>query len=380
MAKIRRKGEVTDFMYRKTDEDLKDLEARLSSLYAKSSKGVEAKLDKFLEQFSKNDEEKRLMVSQGTMSQKAYTDWRMRQMFTSNKMKAQIDALTEDMVHTDKLAMQMVNGELPNIYTSNYNFQGYMAESIAKTAGYNYSTFTLYNADAIAYLTKDNPNLLPEPRVDIPKDMRWNRQHISSAIAQGILQGDDIPSIAKRLQTVSDMDMNAAIRNARTATIGAQNKGRKDAINRINKDGVIEMIQTWSCALDARTRDTHLMMDGTEPNEDGLFGEGIINTLLQYPADPNGDPEEVYNCRCRLMATAKEIDHTKDKELYEQFMKEENYADWSEQKRREADHDSNAHMKTLEKDYVREKQQALKEALKKKNADIEKAIKKMRKK
>ena len=379
MAKIRHKGEADDYMYRKTDEDLKDLEARLSSLYAKSSKGVEAKLDKFLEQYSKNDAEKRAMVADGLMSQKEYVDWRTRQMFTSNKMKAQIDALTEDMVHTDKLAMQMVNGELPNIYTSNYNFQGYMAESIAKTAGYNYSTFTLYNADAVAYLEKKHPNLLPEPKTDIPKDKRWNRQHIASAIAQGITQGDPVDEIAARLRTVTDMDKNAAIRNARTALIGAQNQGRKDAVDRINRDGVVPMVERWSCSIDARTRDTHLMLDGTEPNEDGLFGVGIVMTPLRYPADPNGDPEEVYNCRCRLMTFIKGIDHTKDKELYEQFMSEEYYADWERQKRREADHDTNAHMKKLEKEYAANKQAELKAQHKAKMESIEETLRKKKK-
>jgi hypothetical protein len=63
-------------------------------------------------------------------------------------------------------------------------------------------------------------------------------------------------------------------------------------------------------------------LDGTVRDENGYFGVGIINKPLRYPADPEGDPEEIYNCRCRLSLQLKGIDHSKDQELYESFMKD----------------------------------------------------------
>ena len=90
------------------------------------------------------------------------------------------------------------------------------------------TSFTLYNHAAVERLIKENPNLLPlNPNLDIPKDLRWNQQHINSAITQGILQGKSIPDIAKDLQRVTGMDESAAIRNARTAMTGAQNAGKR---------------------------------------------------------------------------------------------------------------------------------------------------------
>jgi hypothetical protein len=162
---------------------------------------------------------------------------------------------------------------------------------------------------------------------DEDKDMQWNRQHIQGAVQQGILQGDSMDKIADRLMPVVNMDSNAAIRTARTAVTSVENKGRKDATERVKEAG-IPMVETWSCTHDSRTRDTHIMLDGTEPNEQGLYGEGILNTPIAYPADPSGDPEEVYNCRCGLISSIKGIDHSKDDELYEQFMEENYYEDW----------------------------------------------------
>jgi hypothetical protein len=45
---------------------------------------------------------------------------------------------------------------------------------------------------------------------------------------------------------------------------------------------------------------------------------------MRFPADPNGEPQEVYNCRCRLSIQLEGIDHSQDGDLYRQFM-EENY-------------------------------------------------------
>lgn len=360
MAKIRRSKEADDAGYKKTDRDLKNMEARLSSLYSDANKDMEAKLTKFLDQYSKADKEKQEMVKNGIITQKEYVEWREGKMFMNKKMRIQIDSLAADLTNTDKLAMQMVNGELPSIYVTNYNFQGYKAEIIAKAGGIEYNSFTIYNAEAVGRIAKKNPDLLPAPKVSIPKDMRWNKQKINTAIQQGILQGEPIEDIAKRLRDVTTMDYNASVRNARTATIGAQNAGRSDATARVKEAG-IEMVDVWSCAIDARTRDTHLELDGQERGKDGYFTT-FTGVKLEYPADPNcKDASEVYNCRCRLNSFIKNIDHSKDDELYEEFMKESHYEDWLEQKRREQDHNSNAHMKTLEKDYVKEKQKNLKD-------------------
>lgn len=369
MAKIKKREYGTDDVgYKKTDKALEKMESRLSSAYVKADKEMEGKLTKFLSQYAEDDAKMQAKVTAGKMTEEEYLQWRERKMFLNKKMEAQIDSLAVDMANTDKLAMQMVNGELPSIYINNYNFQGFKAEMMAQAGGLSYDTFTIYNADAVSVLAQGNTDILPsmtpkgikklEKKVDFTKDKLWNKQKIGSAIQQGILQGEPIDDIAKRLRDVTDMNHSASIRNARTATIGAQNAGRNDASKRIQESG-IEMVDVWSCTLDARTRETHLELDGQERGADGYFIT-MNGDKLEYPADPNGDPSEVYNCRCRLNSIIKNVPHSKDEELYEEFMQEEYYDTWLSQKEAEANPNSYQHMKKLEKEYVKEKQERLK--------------------
>lgn len=70
------------------------------------------------------------------------------------------------------------------------------------------------------------------------KDLRWNRQRIQSELTQGLLQGESIPEIAKRMQKVTDSNYKSAVRNARTMTTGAENAGRVDSYKRAEGMGI----------------------------------------------------------------------------------------------------------------------------------------------
>lgn len=121
------------------------------------------------------------------------------------------------------------------------------------------------------------------------------------------------------------MDRNSAIRNARTSMTAAENLGRTESANYIRSQGV-PIEEVWSATHDDRTRETHLMLDGTKKDENGYYGAWLLKTPLRFPGDPQGDPEEVYNCRCRDSIVLQGIDHSHDSDLYAQFMRT-NYPD-----------------------------------------------------
>jgi uncharacterized protein with gpF-like domain len=54
--------------------------------------------------------------------------------------------------------------------------------------------------------------------------------------------------------------------------------------------------KNWKTAGDSRVRDSHAAIDGEEVDINALFSNG-----LKRPKDPNGRPEEVYNCRCTIL-------------------------------------------------------------------------------
>lgn len=155
-------------------------------------------------------------------------------------------------------------------------------------------SFTLLDAHTVERLQKDGDIKLPRKKIDVPKDERWNTKLMSSRLLQGILAGDDIPTISKRILDIVGYNAASAVRNARTMVTGAENLGRQDSYEDLADKGVIQK-KVWIATADDRTRESHLELDGEEVDIEDKFSNGLM-----YPADPSGDPSEVYNCRCSM--------------------------------------------------------------------------------
>ena len=277
--------------FKQSEKMLNELEAKIHKEYAQAYKEMEEKVVNYYAKFKKQDDIQRAKYEAGEISKQQYADWRMRKMATGKQYIQMRNTLVEDLSKTAQIAMKYADDRAIDVYALNMNYGTYSIEHDSRID----TSFTLYNHDAVQRMIKDNPDLLPQPKVDIPKVERWNRQHLQSAITQGLLQGESIPKIAKRMQRVTNMDRSAAIRNARTAMTGAQNGGRFDAMKRAQERG-IAMKKGWLATLDGRTRDSHAAMDGEEVELDEEFSNGLM-----FPGDANGEPSEVYNCRCRMV-------------------------------------------------------------------------------
>ena len=158
-------------------------------------------------------------------------------------------------------------------------------------------SFELVDASTVKNLATSDKTLLPYKYVDGKKDVRWNTQKVNSEVLQGIVQGESIPNIAKRLQNVTEMNRASAIRNARTTVTSAENKGRMDMLHDAADKGVITH-KVWMAAIDARTREAHRLLDGQEQEIDDPFDSEL--GPIMYPGDVDADPANVYQCRCSL--------------------------------------------------------------------------------
>lgn len=275
-----------DYGHEQTDRELKKLERKLAREYKAAKESVERKIKKHLEQFSDLDAKYAKMVEEDKMSEKDYKRWRQSAMVRTDAWKDLRDTLASDLSHTNEIAIGMINDHAIDCYALNMNYGTYEIEN-----GYHIGTsFSMYDHRTVENLMKEDPQIIPKARVDIPEDKRWNRQKLTSAITQGILTGDSIPDIAKRLGSVADMNAHAAVRNARTYTTAAENKGRTDSYERAQNMG-IELEQEWLATLDQRTRSSHVHMDGERVKIGAKFSNGC-----RYPGDPAGRPEEIYNC------------------------------------------------------------------------------------
>lgn len=206
-----------------------------------------------------------------------------------SRYKALTDQISDTLADVNSRALTLINGTLPEIYTVNSNFT---ATSISgQVRGVS---FQLTDAATVRNLIKNgDTSLLPMRKtLDIEKDKLWNVEKMNSEILQGILQGESMESISYRMQNVTDMNRASAIRNARTMVTGAENKGRQDRREEAAEMGMI-LKKEWIATEDSRTRETHRKIDREKVDYDKPFSNGLM-----YPGDPNGDPAEVYNCRC----------------------------------------------------------------------------------
>lgn len=145
----------------------------------------------------------------------------------------------------------------------------------------------------------------PYRKVEISMDetTKWSKNKMQNALLQGILQGDDIYEIAKRFERAVGMSEKAAIRNARTAFTGAANAGKFDRFTELAEMGC-EVYKTWSCAHDSRVRPEHAQADSDYGSDDNAIPYDepfeVGGEPLMYPADPDGSPWNICNCRCAM--------------------------------------------------------------------------------
>ena len=289
-----------DEAHKATDHRLERMEKRIARIYRTASKEVGEKAKSFFDEFTAEDEKRAKLVAEGKMSKTTYCLWRRQNIMQTERFIQLQEVLTQSLVNANKTALSYINGELPAVYSLNYNAIG---DGIQQAV--NGYSFTLLDANTVKRLTAENPQLLPEKKLDIPKDKKWNRKLIKSQVLQGIVQGDTIPQISKRMEHVVGMNATSAVRNARTMVTSAENGGRMDMMHKAQKDGIIVRKLWISSNQYGRTRDWHMpgAFDSLEVDLDEPFHNDFGD--IMFPGDPTADGANVYNCRCTLGSVVK---------------------------------------------------------------------------
>lgn len=283
-----------------TDGKLEEMEKRLRGIYSRAEKELgeawKAYMQESSDKISDLAAEYEALKKSGEKSKAKKAGQKLAAAKQERTiLNARYKRLTEDLAQSitkvNQTAAAYINGQLPQIYSVNYN-------EVARYANgtmHGRAAFDLVDAGTIKRLSTVEENLLPYKVVNTKRDVRWNVAKINAEVTQGILQGESIPNIAKRLGNVLDMNATSAIRNARTTVTSAQNKGRMDMLHNAEEKGVI-MKKGWSAHIDGRERPSHAALDGDFVGIDEEFANGLM-----YPGDPDGEPEEIYGCRCALV-------------------------------------------------------------------------------
>lgn len=320
-----------DYGHSETDKQLKKLEGRIEKEYRRAAIDVKKKTRDYLDKYKAKDAVKRQQLKDGTITKQEYQQWKTGQIMIGKRWEEMRDTLYQDLSNANGIARSMITGFTHEVYALNHNYGTFEVESDSLLD----TSYTLYDRDTVYNLIKDRPTLLPrfdETQKELDKSERWSKAKMDSAVLQGILQGESMDGIAKRLTDVVGMDERIAIRNARTMTTAAENLGRQNSYKRAEKMG-INLENEWVATLDGRTRHSHRMMDGETRKIGDEFSNGC-----EYPGDPSGDPSEVYNCRCTLIAAVDGIDYDlADVENLNGKLGEMSYDEWKWQHTTEVD-------------------------------------------
>ena len=306
---------ATDPAHDATDEEIRRLSKRLHAAYSRAYREMAEKAKADLESQAEADREMAAKVKAGEMTADQLSAWRRGRAADATWYAQMVNQLARQMAECDRQAAAIVNGASPAVYAENANYGAFQVEEAAKVD----TSWTLVDADTVATLVRDHPDLLPRVSPEPSKAEAWARRKITSAITQSVLVGESVPAAARRLRSVVDMGERAATRAARTALTGAENAGRVSSYDRARGMG-IDVRARWMATLDSRTRDSHRKLDGEVAGDDGKFSNG-----LRYPGDPTGPASEVWNCRCTLVASMPGYDAFEDRNASKL---ETSYEDW----------------------------------------------------
>ena len=289
-----------------TDKELKKMESEIADIYRQATDELTKKWNNYMDSSAKRIDKYQkdydAAVKGGDEKEiketaKKLEDAKKNQTLRSAYYKNMVDETTTQLANVNQTAVAYMNGQVPSVYMKNYNFIDAETKQLQLKTGLK---FNLVDENVVKRRIMDGDIKLPKKKVDIPKDKRWNTKQLNSSVLQGILQGESMQNISKRILPVVNNNKQAAIRNARTMVTGAENQGRNDRFKRLEEGGAV-IKKVWMATGDGRTRDWHIDMDGQEVDVKESFIDGLGNEL-EYPGDPGGAPETVYNCRCTMVS------------------------------------------------------------------------------
>ncbi len=124
---------------------------------------------------------------------------------------------------------------------------------------------------------------------------KQTRKWISREIRGGVIKGESVSKVAKRLDGALMKSRNSAEIIARTETLRATGMASQIGYDEARDKGV-NVREVWDATLDDRTRPDHAAADGTvKDNESGLFS--VPWGEVPGPRR-SGIPGQDINCRC----------------------------------------------------------------------------------
>lgn len=308
-----------------TDEKLKKLEKRIARMYQGAYAEMAETWDKYINGYDEDgaiknvhhkslkeryDKEYQAFLD-GAYTEAEFKAWYRTQIERGEGYAKMRDQLAKRMTNANMVASAYINDATPSVYTLNRDYEAYRINN-----AYGVDFHLGDEMTERRLIGQDNHIEFKTTSVNPTRDYNWNREQIHKALTAGIMQGKSIDKLTDAYMQVMKRNRSSAIRNARTSFTSAQNAGRIETYYRATEMG-ISLTKEWIANHDAHTRDSHAHLDGERVAYDMPFSNG-----LRYPADPEGIPAEVYNCRCTMRAVLPKINDGKLGQKYQNEIEE----------------------------------------------------------
>lgn len=269
------------------DKILEEITDGMQPIFDDVGKKSVEKIRKYLKRFEAEIKEHEQMVDDGDMTEREFEQWMINRTTTGREWNSVRNEVSEDYHKANVKAMATAGAGLLMVYRYNKNFMGETIEKQVKKY--------LNKSISIPRRKKPRrPNYILPKSPDPKKNRAWHRKKVESVIRKGMKKGHSVDKIAKNLHQVTNMDRVSSYRAVRTGVTSAENEARIDAMYEAEELG-IKYDKIWMAVLDARTRTSHRVLNGERIPVDEYFSNGLFR-----PADPDGEPAEIYNCRCTL--------------------------------------------------------------------------------
>lgn len=298
-------------MINANEKRLKKLQKKLAKEYQKSENEIKKILDEYLQELEGEDEMELEKLESGLITEAQYSAWRQRIIQGSEMTRLMASGIAAIMVGIDIAAINHINKATTAVALEGSTFAQFETSRIAG------KTFSLVNKNAIEVALKEKLY----KKVNVARDTIWNERQVRSVISQALLNGWSVPKTANKLldtvgtyykkediknwynltekqitREIARKNRIASLRDARTMLNSAEQQG-KLAEYRMLKEMGVDIQKGWMATLDERTRDSHAEIDMEFVEIEDTFSNGLME-----PCDPDGDPSEVYNCRCSLIS------------------------------------------------------------------------------
>ena len=294
------------------DKLLNQIRREISSIYDKSEISLKIKITNYLQIFYKEDTKKRELLKSGKISETDYRNWRILNIITGKKWQSVLSALAKELTASDTLADDVVFQKLQQAYTEGRYYGIYEVEhqtGIATGQAKNISS----NADSLPKRDNSKPD----------RDFNRNKRNIESKLMIMIMRfGIPVSAVTGNMQRVTSLNQLYANNNAYILVTGAENAGRIDSYQALNKLG-FNLSKTWITRGDRRVRNSHGDINRNCIELGKRFRNGC-----RFPCDPRGELDEICNCRCKMLVTAGEFKYSQAK--VNERLKNLTYKQWRE--------------------------------------------------